>query len=116
MDRVMNWCYENEHILNLKYGKTETMLFGTSKNISTQTKVTLGNNNSVNHNTSYKYLGIKINPSLNLNSNFDYIYRKSSSRLGLLYNIRPLVDVKPTAKIIYQSMVLPLLTYCPTLQ
>ena len=37
MERIMHWCTNNELILNLKKGKTEAMLFGTSKRLSLQT-------------------------------------------------------------------------------
>jgi hypothetical protein len=73
MKRIYEWCADNELILNLSKGKTESMLFGTSKNLSLQTpvmNVTFGDKN-INFTTSYKYLGIKIEPNLNMNSNFD---------------------------------------------
>ena len=36
MQSISNWCDENELILNLGQGKTESMLFGTSRNLSKQ--------------------------------------------------------------------------------
>ena len=36
MNRIENWCAQNELILNLKRGKNEAMLFGTSKRLVTQ--------------------------------------------------------------------------------
>ena len=39
MKRVYEWCTDNELILNLQKGKTESMLFGTSKNLSQQPSV-----------------------------------------------------------------------------
>ena len=38
---VLNYCRNNELILNLKKGKTETVLFGTAKRLSRQTKQSL---------------------------------------------------------------------------
>ena len=73
MKCICDWCTDNELILNLSKGKTESMLFGTSKNLCLQRpvmNVTFGDD-EINFTTSYKYLGIKIEPSLNMNSNFD---------------------------------------------
>lgn len=53
---------KNELILNLKKGKTETMLFGTAKRIGTKSlKITL-DDHDVNHTTTYCYLGNELDP------------------------------------------------------
>ena len=36
MQAISEWCVQNELILNLNKGKTEAMLFGTSKNLAHQ--------------------------------------------------------------------------------
>ena len=117
MSRISNWLTENELILNLKKGKTEAMLFGTSKRLATQSDtlhVTFSYEN-VNFTTSYKYLGVEVDSTLNLNSFFDSAYKKSTSRLKILYKIRPYIDSN-CAGAIYQSMILPIFTYCGTLR
>ena len=117
MEHIMHWYTHNELILNLKKGKTETMMFGTSKRLSMQPdhlNITFAYN-TVNQTHSYKYLGILVDPTLNLNTYKDLVYKKSASRLRILYKIRPLMDTK-CARTIYQSMILPLLNYCGTLQ
>ena len=78
--------------LNLKRGKTEAMLFGTSKRLASQPENlnVIFTYRSVSFTTSYKYLGIEINSTFNMNSY--------------------------CARTLYQSMILPLLTYCGTLQ
>ena len=117
MDRISSWCIKNELILNLKKGKTEAMLFGTSKKLAMQSDtlhITFAYEN-INYTTSYKYLGIEVDPTLNLNSYLDKTYKKSTGRLKILYKIRPYIDSK-CAKVLYQSMILPLFTYCGTLQ
>ncbi len=38
MDLISNWLQENKLIINMKEGKTETLLFGTAKRISMQTE------------------------------------------------------------------------------
>ena len=113
MQAISNWCLQNELILNLKVGKTEAMLFGTSKNLSKQTD-TLSvkyHYEYINFTTTYKYLGVEINPSLNMSKHFDTTFKKACGRLRLLNKIRPLLN-QSAAKTIYQSMVLPTLTYC----
>ena len=80
MQRIMEWCLDNELILNFSKGKTEAMMFGTSKNLSTQPKslnvITFGYQ-EIKFTTSYKYLGVEIDPSLNMKSNFHRTYKKS---------------------------------------
>ena len=61
--------------------------------------------------TSYKYLGVEIDPTLNMNTNFDSTYKKASSSLRLLNKLHPFLTVKAT-KSIYQPMLLPTLTHC----
>ena len=89
------------------------MLFGTShrlaklpRNIEIKYKTGV-----LNVTCSYKYLGVKIDSSLNLNSYFETSYKKASGRLNLLAKLRKQVD-SPTALAIYNTMVLPLFTYC----
>ena len=38
MDLISNWLKENEHIINMKEGKTEALLFGTAKRTPDNTK------------------------------------------------------------------------------
>ena len=93
------------------------MLFGTSRKLAMQPEslnVTFAHKN-IQYTASYKYLGIEVGSILNLNSYLDSIYKKSTSRLRILYKIRPFMNAK-CAKTLYQLMILPLLTYCGTLQ
>ena len=109
---ISNWCLDNELILNLKKGKTEFMLFGTSKNISLHPELIniTYQFNEITVTTSYKYLGITLTPTLNMNTNFRLSLKKSNSRLRLLSKIRLHLNEK-AAKSIYQSMILPVITY-----
>ena len=86
MEHVFEFLTENELILNAKKGKTEVMLFGTSKRLS---KLTVNLNicyggETLNQTNRYKYLGTLLDPSLSLNDNFNVTYKKASSRLRLL--------------------------------
>ena len=68
-------------------------------------------NQLINPTKTHKYLGVDINYSLDVNSNFECIYKRACGRLRLLQKIRPLLTITG-AKSIYQGMVLLILTYC----
>ena len=113
MQAIATWCMENELILNLKKGKTESMLFGTSKCLSSITK-TLEikyEQNYINVTTSYKYLGIEIDATLSMSKHFDRSYKKASGRLFLLSKLRHQLNVVSAAAI-FNTMVIPIVTYC----
>ena len=113
MSSLAAWFNENELILNLKKGKTEAMLFGSSKRLSTVKKSleVKFNNETIKVTTSYKYLGVELDPALTLNQHFNNSYKKSTGRLHLLEKLRSQLDNK-SAALIYNSMVLPIITYC----
>ena len=114
MQRLSDWCKDNELFLNLGKGKTEAMLFGTAPTLrkqNTQMYISYDNFKNVNITTSYKYLGVEIDASLNMNTNFIKTYKKANSKLRLLNKLRPQLT-QNAAKLIYQSMIIPTLTYC----
>ncbi len=118
MDCLADWLKRNELVLNLKKGKTESLLFGTSQRIAKQTEpleIELSHQTVIHNTTEYKYLGVHVDSSLNLNSNFNTCYKKASGRLRLLAKIRSYID-HATAATIYNSMILPTFTYCGILQ
>ena len=65
---VSKWLQGNELKLNLKKGKTEVMLFGSKKRLSEQDREIGINYQSqpINTTNNYKYLGIHLDPSLNM--------------------------------------------------
>ena len=114
MGCLADWLKSNELVLNLKKSKTETLLFGTSQRIATQfelLKIKLSHEAVINNTSEYKYLGVRVNNSLNLNSNFNALYKKVSGRLRLLAKIRSYLD-QAAAATIYHSLVLPAFTIC----
>ena len=79
---LYNYFRQNELIINLKKGKTETMLFGTSKRLSKLPSLSLTFNGvNITNTNHYKYLGATIDPSLTLNDNFDKLVKTVSVRL-----------------------------------
>ena len=77
-------------LLNFEKGKTESMIFGTSKRIAKTNDQFQVHYRSepINHVSSYKYLGNVLNPALSLNSDFDSKYEKAVQRLKLMSKLR----------------------------
>ena len=112
LDSLSKYFNENELIINLSKGKTETMLFGTSKRISnTPGKLSVTYMNTpVYQTSSYKYLGCKLDTHLTMNDFFDGKYKAACSKLKLLSQISLYLTKKATLRV-YQAMILPALTY-----
>ena len=72
------------------------------------------NGELINNTSSYKYLGVNLDPSLNLSLHFDKMYKSAAGRVNLLRRIRPLIDTS-SAKKIYKVMIQPIFTYCGAL-
>ena len=100
--------------LNLKKGKTETMIFGTSIRVKKTVPLNMQiKGTSINQTSSYRYLRTHLDSTLALNGNFNSKYKKLSSRLRLLSKLRPNLNVKAT-KIIYMNIVISVSTNCGT--
>ena len=114
MSRLSEWFERNELVVNLKKGKTECMLFGTGKKLSKIKEHELNimyNNTMVNYTTSYTYLGVLLDQTLNLTEHFNKIYKRSHGRLKLLLKIRKSMTMRATATG-YNAMILPVIMYC----
>ena len=83
MENIGAYCKENELLLNLKKGKTETMLFGTSKRINKSGRdlQIRYQYTDISFMKKYIYLGNTLDNHLLLNYNFDRAYKIASSRL-----------------------------------
>ena len=86
INSLASWFRDNELIINLKKGKTEVMLFGTAKRVSGFDGKEL--NLSVNGSRIDKYLGVYLDPTLNLDMHFYKTYKKAAGRVNLLRRIR----------------------------
>jgi len=73
---ISHYFQQNELVINLKPGKTEFLLFGTSKRLAClHESVNLTFNGiPINESISYKYLGTTIDRSLQLTEQFDSRY------------------------------------------
>ena len=66
---------------------------------------------SISKASTYKYLGLTLDQTLNLNDHLTKSYKKATGRLNLLRRLRYQLPEK-AATAIYQSMLIPLFTYC----
>ena len=58
MRNLLSYFRKNELVINLKKGKTETIIFGTTKRLKTAGEIAvLYNNQRINFTETYKYLG-----------------------------------------------------------
>ena len=112
MKAVGSYCSDNELFLNLKKGKTESMLFGTARRLSKNgRKLKIYYNGSIiSCVKEYEYLGNVLDSSLNLNTNFNRTYKRASSRMRLLQNVMSYLTTHAATRI-YTLMILPILTY-----
>ena len=77
---VHDWLTDNYLSLNLKKGKTETVIFGTSIRVKKAAPLSKKiKESSINQTSSYKYLGAHFDSTLELNGNFNSKYKKLSS-------------------------------------
>ncbi len=76
---------DNNLIMNLKKGKTEFGMYGTSQKLSRQPSCHIKiEGTDINQSNSYEYLGITLDHHLSLQQQINKIYKKTSSRLKLL--------------------------------
>lgn len=96
----------------MNIGKTEVMLFGTSKRISSQPRPLQVKYRDliINNTNSYTYLGHVLDNSLTLNEDFDASYKKCTKRVKLMTKLRSYLTQEAAMRI-YVSTILPILTY-----
>ena len=110
MQNLLSYFRKNELVINLKKGKTETILFGMAKRLKTAGEIdVLYNNQRINFTETYKYLGNIVDHHLNFSENFEKSYKKANSRLSLLERMRCYLTSK-AARLVYIMIIIPLLT------
>ena len=83
------------------------MLFGTAKRLSgfDDKELNLSVNGSrIDTTTNYKYLGVYLDPTLNLDMHFHKTYKEAAGRVDLLRQIRSNTDTL-SAERIYRAMI-----------
>jgi hypothetical protein len=111
---VAEWLESMDLVSNMKKGKTEVMLFGTTQKTKNNSLSIQYRFKKLSATTSYKYLGVKLDQSLSLREHINSVYKKASARLYLLKRIRPQLTTD-AALTLYKTMLLPIFTYCSIL-
>ena len=112
LEALSNFLNKNQLVINLKKNKTESVLFGTAKRL----KACPGELNLNYRNfkiiaaSTYKYLGSNLDTSLNMNDNFNCMYKRVSSKLRLLSALKPYLTTTSLKKI-YEGIIVPTIIY-----
>lgn len=77
---IAKWFDKKNLILNLKKGKTEFVLYRSSKKLSTQADISI----KINNITTYKYLGVSLDNHLSLQNYVRDLYKKASALVHTL--------------------------------
>ena len=109
---IVKWLSNNKLIINLKAGKTECLLFGTTRKLSKMDELTIYLNGvKINTVTSYEYLGVIMDKSLTYRCNLTRTCKKAMSRVKLLARVRHTLTPH-VAECVYKAMIRPLLLNC----
>jgi hypothetical protein len=112
--RVTDWLERNELVINMKPGKTECMVFGTPQKTKNVKPNITYRQYTVPTTPTYKYLGVELDQSLSLTKHCNAVYKKATGRLYLIRRVRNQLTTKAAA-LLYNSVVVPLFTYCSIL-
>ena len=106
--KITNWLAANK--LSLNVGKTKFMVFHSDKKKVVYPKLLI-NNIEIERVDYFNFLGLQLNHNLNWNKHVNYVSLKISKISGILYRLR---SEFPTyiLKSIYNTLLLPHLTYC----
>ena len=114
MANIAKWLESNRLIINLKKGKTETMLFGTANRLHSKNGLKIWMNDHLIHFVnSYKYPGVLLDPILNMKEHFQKTLKSVAARIKLLKRMRQSLT-SHAAESIYKAIVLPKMLYCST--
>ena len=84
--------------------KTESLLFGTAKHLSSKDPLQVYMNEQlINVADGYKYLGVWLEPTLNMSEHLRKVLGKANARLKLLSHVRDSLSVF-AAKAVYNGI------------
>ena len=108
---IVNWV--NTNGLSLNPIKTQFMIFGTPPKLSsiTEPMCLKLENHSITQVSTYKYLGVYLDPSLKWKDHIYHSSKKIGSRLALLSRLKRTLPLQ-SLKLLANSLVLPLFDYC----
>ena len=107
-------CWLRQNSLFLNVYKTEAIVFGTSPRLPNIYSFTISVNGTyIKRVSQFKYLGVVFDERLSWNDHVKFILAKAGKRVGVLGRIRYCITWH-SAKIIYTSMIRPIVEYCDT--
>ena len=110
LERLNVWLIENKLFLNKE--KTESVLFGTSANLSNVTNYQLSiSEHPLKQVTEYRYLGVILNANLSWNAHIESIPVKVGKRIGILRRLHRNITMN-AAETVFKSFIRPLMEYC----
>ena len=93
------------HKLTLNVSKTKLMVIAGRQKLARVEEIELlVNENTIEQTDSFKYLGVKLNETMEWSDHIDYIHSKIAKRLGLLKRVKHLLPVK-FREIMYNTMI-----------
>ena len=108
MIKVSDWVNANKLCLNVK--KTLYMLFKGKKKIANEQGIFV-DNKQIQKTDQTKFLGIIISDNLSWQTHIDYISKKVSKSIGILYRLSKFLN-KSSLLSLYYSLIYPYYIYC----
>jgi len=112
LDAASTWFRQNK--LHLNISKCKWTLFGTNRRLKNcevpEVKI---DSRTLEHVTTYKYLGLYLDCNLNWQVQVDHMCRKLRQRLGVLRRVREFLD-QNTALLLFNALLQPVADYCNT--
>ena len=97
--------------LTLNVSKIKLMVIAGRQKLARVEEVELlVNENTIEQTDSFKYLGVKLNETMEWSDHIDYIHSKVAKRLGLLKRVKLLLPVK-SREIMCNTVIQPILDY-----
>ena len=108
LDKVSSWCKYN--CIKLNISKTKPCYYGNRHLLNTCNLDLKLDQTILNSCTQYKYLGVLLDETMNMEPNFNYIFKRLSYKIFQFSKIRHRLDTK-TRVLVYKQTVLPFAEY-----
>ena len=109
LHNVSAWCLKNHINLNVK--KTKPCYYGIRRLLPKENLELRLNGVALHSCTQYKYLGVLLDETMNMESNFNYIFKRLSYKFFQFTKIiRNYLDIK-TRVLVYKQTIMPLAEY-----
>ena len=108
LNEVSTWCKHNR--INLNIGKTKPCYYGT-RHLLNNCQLELKLDTTALHRcTQYKYLGVILDETMNMESNFNYIFKRLSYKIFQFSKIQHYLDTK-NRLLVYKQTIMPYAEY-----